>query len=83
MINAIGRQLKAAIQLYMQRHGTTVAGRKIELTIHGQAHADLSGRRRDGQESRLMRSWRCPRGLSCAAFWYRLRLWEEIVESHQ
>jgi branched-chain amino acid transport system substrate-binding protein len=35
--NAVGRQLKAAIQLYMQQHGDTVAGRKIELT---------SGRRR-------------------------------------
>jgi branched-chain amino acid transport system substrate-binding protein len=31
--NAIGRQLKAAIQLYMQQHGGTVAGRNIELTI--------------------------------------------------
>jgi len=31
--NAVGRQLKAAIQLYMQQHGDTVAGRKIELTL--------------------------------------------------
>ena len=31
--NAVGRQLKAAIQLYMQQHGDTVAGRKIELTM--------------------------------------------------
>src|SRR6204780_84396 len=31
--NAIGRQLKAAIGLYMQQHGDTVAGRKIELTL--------------------------------------------------
>ena len=30
---AVGRQLKAAIKLYMQQHGDTVAGRKIELTI--------------------------------------------------
>ena len=30
---AVGRQLKAAIQLYMQQHGDTVAGRKIELTM--------------------------------------------------
>src|ERR1700729_762437 len=31
--NAVGRQLKAAIGLYMQQHGDTVAGRKIELTM--------------------------------------------------
>jgi branched-chain amino acid transport system substrate-binding protein len=31
--NAVGRQLKAAIALYMQQHGDTVAGRKIELTM--------------------------------------------------
>jgi branched-chain amino acid transport system substrate-binding protein len=31
--NAVGRQLKAAIQLYMQQHGDTVAGRKIEVTM--------------------------------------------------
>ena len=30
---AVGRQLKAAIGLYMQQHGDTVAGRKIELTM--------------------------------------------------
>ena len=30
---AVGRQLKAAIGLYMQQHGDTVAGRKIELTL--------------------------------------------------
>jgi branched-chain amino acid transport system substrate-binding protein len=31
--NAVGRQLKAAIALYMKQHGDTVAGRKIELTM--------------------------------------------------
>ena len=31
--NAVGRQLKAAIALYMQQHGDTVAGRKIELNM--------------------------------------------------
>jgi branched-chain amino acid transport system substrate-binding protein len=31
--NAVGRQLKAAIALFMQQNGDTVAGRKIELTV--------------------------------------------------
>ncbi|MFY9696673.1 MAG: ABC transporter substrate-binding protein [Xanthobacteraceae bacterium] len=31
--NAVGRQLQAALKLYMSQHGDTVAGRKIELTI--------------------------------------------------
>ena len=31
--NAVGRQLQAAIKLYMQQHGSVVAGRKLELTI--------------------------------------------------
>jgi branched-chain amino acid transport system substrate-binding protein len=30
---AVGRQISAAIKLYMQQHGDTVAGRKIELTV--------------------------------------------------
>jgi branched-chain amino acid transport system substrate-binding protein len=30
---AVGRQLKAAIALYTQQHGDTVAGRKIEITM--------------------------------------------------
>jgi branched-chain amino acid transport system substrate-binding protein len=34
---AVGRQLQAAIKLYMQQHGDTVAGRKIELTIRDDA----------------------------------------------
>jgi branched-chain amino acid transport system substrate-binding protein len=31
---AVGRQLAASIKLYMQQHGDTVAGRKIELIVH-------------------------------------------------
>ena len=31
--NAVGRQLQAALRLYMQQHGDTVAGRQIQLTI--------------------------------------------------
>jgi len=31
---AVGRQLTASINLYMQQHGDTVAGRKIELIVH-------------------------------------------------
>ena len=31
--NAVGRQLKAAIALFMQQNGDTVAGRKIEITM--------------------------------------------------
>jgi branched-chain amino acid transport system substrate-binding protein len=31
--NAVGRQLKAAIALFMQQNGDTVAGRKIEITL--------------------------------------------------
>src|SRR6202161_2868870 len=31
--NAVGRQLKASIQLFMQQNGDTVAGRKIEVTM--------------------------------------------------
>jgi branched-chain amino acid transport system substrate-binding protein len=31
---AVGRQLTASIRLYMQQHGDTVAGRKIELIVH-------------------------------------------------
>jgi branched-chain amino acid transport system substrate-binding protein len=43
--NAIGRQLKAAIQLYMQQHGGTVAGRKIELIIRDDGGVADSARR--------------------------------------
>jgi branched-chain amino acid transport system substrate-binding protein len=31
--NAVGRQLQAALKLYMQQHGDTVAGRQIQLII--------------------------------------------------
>jgi branched-chain amino acid transport system substrate-binding protein len=31
--NAVGRQLAAAIKLYVRQHGEVVAGRKLELTI--------------------------------------------------
>jgi len=31
--NAVGRQLAAAVKLYVQQHGDVVAGRKLELTI--------------------------------------------------
>jgi branched-chain amino acid transport system substrate-binding protein len=31
--NAVGRQLQAALKLYIQQHGDTVAGRQIEITI--------------------------------------------------
>ena len=35
--NAVGRQAGAALKLYMQEHGDTVAGRKIELMIRDDA----------------------------------------------
>jgi branched-chain amino acid transport system substrate-binding protein len=31
--NAVGRQLQAALKFYMQQHGDTVAGRRIQLSI--------------------------------------------------
>jgi branched-chain amino acid transport system substrate-binding protein len=31
--NAVGRQLQAALKLYMQQHGDSVAGRQIQITI--------------------------------------------------
>ena len=31
--NAVGRQLSASIKLYMQQHGDTVAGRKIQINV--------------------------------------------------
>src|SRR5262245_29904013 len=31
--NAVGRQLQAALKLYMQQHGDTVGGRQIQITI--------------------------------------------------
>jgi branched-chain amino acid transport system substrate-binding protein len=41
--NAVGRQLTAAIKLYTQQHGDTVAGRKIEITIRDDAGVAASG----------------------------------------
>jgi branched-chain amino acid transport system substrate-binding protein len=32
--NAVGRQLAAAIKLYVRQHGEVVAGRKIEIIVH-------------------------------------------------
>jgi branched-chain amino acid transport system substrate-binding protein len=32
--NAVGRQLNAAMKIYMQQHGDVVAGRKIQLIVH-------------------------------------------------
>src|ERR1700726_4509762 len=49
---AVGRQLKAAIQLYTQQHGDTVAGRKIELTMRDDGGvADVAGDRAAGDRS--------------------------------
>src|ERR1700722_458013 len=31
--NAVGRQLAGALKLYVQQHGTEVAGRKLELIV--------------------------------------------------
>jgi branched-chain amino acid transport system substrate-binding protein len=43
---AVGRQLAAAIKLYMQEHGDTVAGRKIELIVRDDGGvADVARRR--------------------------------------
>src|SRR3974390_2955186 len=42
--NAVGRQLQAALRLYMQQHGETVAGRKIELIIRDDSGADNARR---------------------------------------
>jgi branched-chain amino acid transport system substrate-binding protein len=43
--SAVGRQLQAAIKLYMQQHGDTVAGRKIELTMRDDAGVADNARR--------------------------------------
>jgi branched-chain amino acid transport system substrate-binding protein len=42
---AVGRQLTAAIKLYMQQHGDAVAGRKIELTVRDDAGVAETARR--------------------------------------
>jgi branched-chain amino acid transport system substrate-binding protein len=43
--NAVGRQLNAAIKLYMQQHGDTIAGRKIELTMRDDGGSADNARR--------------------------------------
>jgi len=43
--NAVGRQIGAAIKLYMAQHGDTVAGRKIELIIRDDAGVADNARR--------------------------------------
>ena len=43
--NAVGRQLAAAIKLYVQQHGNMVAGRKLELTIRDDGGVADNGRR--------------------------------------
>ena len=43
--NAVGRQLTAAIKLYMQQHGDTVAGRKIQMTVRDDAGVADNARR--------------------------------------
>ena len=43
--NAVGRQLAAAIKLYVQQHGNVVAGRKLELTIRDDGGVADNGRR--------------------------------------
>jgi branched-chain amino acid transport system substrate-binding protein len=43
--NAVGRQISAAIRLYMQQHGDRVAGRKIEVIIRDDAGVADTARR--------------------------------------
>ena len=43
--NAVGRQLQAALKLYMQQRGDTVAGRKIELIIRDDSGVADNARR--------------------------------------
>ncbi len=43
--NAVGREINAAVHLYMQQHGDTVAGRKIELIIRDDAGVADNARR--------------------------------------
>ncbi len=42
---AVGRELTGALKVYMQQHGDTVAGRKIELTIRDDAGVGDNARR--------------------------------------
>ena len=43
--NAVGRQLQGALKLYVQQHGDTVAGRKIELIIRDDSGVADNARR--------------------------------------
>ena len=43
--NAVGRQLQAALKLYMQQHGDTVAGRQIQITIRDDSGVADNARR--------------------------------------
>jgi len=43
--NAVGRQISAAVRLYMQQHGDQVAGRKIEVVMRDDAGVADSARR--------------------------------------
>ena len=43
--NAVGRQLAAAIKLYVEQHGDTVAGRKIEVILRDDAGVADNARR--------------------------------------
>jgi branched-chain amino acid transport system substrate-binding protein len=43
--NAVGRQLAGALKLYVQQHGTEVAGRKLELIVRDDAGVADNARR--------------------------------------
>ncbi len=43
--NSTGRQISAAVRLYMQQHGTTVAGKKIEVILKDDGAAPDNTRR--------------------------------------
>jgi branched-chain amino acid transport system substrate-binding protein len=43
--NAVGRQLAGALMLYVQQHGTSVAGRKIELIVRDDSGVADNARR--------------------------------------
>jgi branched-chain amino acid transport system substrate-binding protein len=43
--NAVGRQLAAAIKLYVEQHGDTIAGRKIEIILRDDAGVADNARR--------------------------------------
>src|SRR5262245_49462702 len=43
--NAVGREITAAVRLYLAQHGDTVAGRKIELIVRDDAGVADNARR--------------------------------------